>query len=119
MERDFRRRLEMNDPPPLDYQHPGALDLVRGLYEVSGKEIQLDSPEAAKWTKDWGYWDGIVKGPEKERDEALAHLLSMVGDARKALLPGYRLSRWEVAETEMHYTRQAYIASRIYPPKEN
>ncbi|WP_233854279.1 YqaJ viral recombinase family nuclease [Paraburkholderia sp. HD33-4] len=86
-ELDFWHHIERGTPPPLDYQHPTALGLMKRLYRnTNGQTVNLP-PEAEALHYARLDFDEHAKLMEKGSDAAKARLMDMMGDASIGLLP--------------------------------
>ena len=108
-------RIQRQDPPPPDFGHPGALDLVRNLYGTKAAgEVELSADHALAYaaledTK------ARIKALEAQRDELAAGLLHAMGTAAVGRLPGvdreltrseFRPLIWEPRDIEIAQERQ-------------
>jgi putative phage-type endonuclease len=108
-EATFWQHIERNEAPPLDYQHPTAIPMLKKLYpNTNGQTIKLPAEASAlHYTKlDFDEQEKLMHAGS---EAARARLLHMMGDASIGLLPNGGSYRRKVIE------RKAYeVASVTY-----
>jgi len=104
-ERDFMRRVREGDPPPLDYTHRTALDVIKKLYPGTNG-VRLIADERAIATRN--LMDEYTKAEKlaKERKDACkAQLLDIMGEAALLTFPDGKAFRRQVT------TRKGYMVA--------
>jgi putative phage-type endonuclease len=90
-ERDFMRRVEAQDPPEPDWEHPTTVDLLSSLEPV-GDVAVLDS-SAEVLVEQYEELGEEIKRAEAVRKEAKARLIFALGGAAEGDLPSGRVVR--------------------------
>ncbi|MFM0224145.1 YqaJ viral recombinase family nuclease [Paraburkholderia dipogonis] len=97
-ETSFWSHVERREPPPIDYDRPDAVRLLRKLYPGTGGGV-IDLPDEAM------HWHRVrvdagleAKAYEATQDGASAHLLHLMGDAAIGRLPDGTEYRRKVVE---------------------
>lgn len=116
-EADLWRRIQEGDEPDPDWKHPKTPALVSHLHGLAGGTVTLTSDATLDWEK---YEDlgrrikELTKPLEDERKVLKARVLHEMGDAAVGLLPGgeKQINRTQVAETDVAYTRKAFVNVR-------
>jgi putative phage-type endonuclease len=86
-EAEFWKFVEKNEAPPLDYQHPSAIGLLKKMYPgTDGSTIYLPAEaEALHYARmDFDEQEKLMKAGS---DAARARLMHMMGEASVGLLP--------------------------------
>lgn len=113
-ERDFMRRVREGDPPPLDYQHRTALDVVRKLYPgTNGKRIVADE-QAITWRRLMEKRGRMEAAAKASKEAYKARLLEHMGEAALLGFPDGKAFRRQKTKRAA-YTVEAtvYIDSRF------
>lgn len=98
IETELWDRIQRGDPPPPNYMHPGALELVKKLYGVEkGEEAILDVDISAAWERAQAIKEE-AKELGKELDGIKARVLHAMGNAEFGRVPllGIELVRGQV-----------------------
>lgn len=86
-ERDFMRRVREGDPPPLDYEHKTAIDVVKKLYPgTDGRRVEA-TEEAIQWRARMDAAAEREKFAKAEREGFKARLLDFMGEAALLAFP--------------------------------
>ena len=113
--RRFMKHLREGYPPPWDFSQKYELTAVKLLYKVVNTE-EVDLPlEAATYRNEMKLAQDEKKRAEAEIKRCQGELLAMAGNAGIAHLPGgtEKMVRSQVKESEIAYTRKAYITQRF------
>ncbi len=116
---EFWHRVQVGDPPDLDYEHRATNALIDWMHpQTDGRRIELP-PEALSWHEVLEDARAHVARYEKVKDAAKAHLKDLMGDAAIGALPdgsAYRRSErsrtYHNAEGEQ---RARYMALSFHP----
>jgi predicted phage-related endonuclease len=115
----FWSHVEKHEPPPLVYEQPAALPLLRKLYLGTKGETVHMPDDALHWHAVRMQADERAKHYEAVADGARAHLLDMVGPNAVGVLPdgsgGYR--RKEVTRKAYEVAQTTYMDFRFIKPK--
>ncbi len=113
-EAEFMRRVIEGDPPPLDYEHRTALDLLKRLYPgTNGKRIKA-TDQAMQWRVEMDEASELEKQGKATRKAYQARLLELMGEA--ALLDfsdGKSYRRQQVDKQAYTVGEQHYMDSRF------
>jgi predicted phage-related endonuclease len=116
--RDFWRDVDAgNEPAPV---YPGDAEFVCSLYKYAepGKVFDgRDSPELAALCAQYAEAAKREKLAKEDKDVAKAQMLTIIGDAERAMLPGFTISAGVIGECEVTYTRKAYRNFKLTPKK--
>lgn len=123
IEADLWGRIQREEPPPLDYRHPLALELVKGMYGgvAVGVETRIDDEAVLAWERVQRLKEEI-KLREIERDALTAKVQYAMGYAELAPLPnGYEIvrkcideTRWTQADIDQAATNLGKIKKDAY-----
>lgn len=94
LEAEFWRRVEDDDPPEPDWEHPDTPGLVRLLCRpLAGTTVELDA-FALALAQDYQSLGPQVRAMEKHRERVKGELIAILGTAETGLLPdGRRVTR--------------------------
>jgi putative phage-type endonuclease len=109
----FMCRVQANDPPLPDFQHPTTVELL-SLIEPERDSRMVATDEMVAWVEQYEVAGSAMKGLEKGRDEVKAKLLAAMGTNQYANLPDGRTLRRQKVERK-GYTVQpsSYVDFRI------
>jgi putative phage-type endonuclease len=80
-ERDFMRRVREGDPPPLDYKHRTAIDVVKKIYPgTNGKRMVADA-DAITCREAMAKWAADEAQAKRNKEACKAQLLDIMGEA--------------------------------------
>ncbi|CAG9265713.1 Phage-related protein predicted endonuclease-like protein [Burkholderia diffusa] len=97
-ERRFWMHVETREPPPLDYQHPTAIPLLKRIYTgTNGESIKLPAEAEAMHYARLDF-EEQAKLMQSGADAARARLLHLMGDASIGLLPNGGAYRRKIVE---------------------
>ncbi len=106
-------RIQNDDPPEPNWEHPRALELMKSLYDLKSGTSILLSPEAELT---WSVYESLKEEQKKLKrmeDAAKAKILGAIGDAEIGILPdGTKLIRKEVPRKEYTVDATSYIQLR-------
>lgn len=103
--RDFIRRVREGDPPPLDYQHRTAIDVVKKLYPGTNNQRLVATEDAIAWRTSMQEHAGIEKAAEAQKDAYKARLLESMGEAALLAFPDGKAFRRQKS------TRAGYVVN--------
>ena len=112
---DFWKQTE---PPAPDYQ--ADAEFISKLYQYAepGKVIDLSaSDKATKLASALSVLNEIKNNAERGADAVKAELLTLIGDAEKVTLAGYKISAGVVGPASISYERAAYRSFRLTESK--
>lgn len=113
-ERDFMRRVREGDPPPVDFDHPTALDLVKKLYPgTNGQRIVANETQAAlrRRREKASRIEALGK---RIKDQCTAQILDSMGEnALLAFDDGKAFRRQEVTRAAYSVGENKYIDGRF------
>lgn len=113
-ETELWERIENNDPPEPNWEHPRTHDLIRRLHgSVDGGLIVLSDEISACWDQ-YETLGQQIKDLESRRKMDLARVLHAIGDNYAGILQGGEriVRRKRIEATEISYTRGTYIDVR-------
>lgn len=113
-EREFMRRVREGDPPPLDYEHKTAIDLLRKLYPgTNGQRIKA-TEDACAWRERMQKAGELEKDAKATKDAFKARLLEFMGPNALLEFPDGKCFRRQETE-RAGYTVQAtkYVDARF------
>ena len=118
-ERELIERLENKEPPEANWSHPGALDLMKEVYEVKEESVQLDDLAADLWD-DIAEWKSSRSELDRKISSHKARLLGMIKDAAKGELPdGRTIKRKKIFRESVEVPAYSYVRmSCTKTPKE-
>jgi len=97
-EAEFARRVREGDPPPLDYEHRSALDLLRKLYPgTNGQRIEA-SEDAIQWRAAMDEFSAAEKDAKAGKEANRARLLEFMGEAALLAFPDGKCFRRKAIE---------------------
>ena len=97
-EREFMRRVELKDPPPVDGMDATS-DLIKRLYpQDSGKQVVLDAPELVTTAFDFLRYKGELDMAEEGKAQAANRLKAAIRDASEAIIPGFGRITWKTSK---------------------
>lgn len=109
-------------PPPTMPEDASVLIRLYNLAEPGKLYQGQDDAELAEFCAEYVKQGQIEKLAEEAKEVAKAKILQRIRTAEKAIVPGFNVSTWTVAETPITYVREAYRGFRVTakkPPKEN
>jgi putative phage-type endonuclease len=121
LEADLWERIQRQEPPAPDWQHPRTPELIRQLYGVtSGKTVELPTSVASLWVEQRDLGDEI-KMLEQKREALRAQVLHEMADASIATFPEavFELSRSEIHRKEYVVKECSFISIRERKVKVN
>jgi putative phage-type endonuclease len=95
-EREFARRVKDGDPPPLDYEHPTALDVMKRLHRGTNGVRLIASEGACGWRRKIERAQRIEKAAKARIDAYKSRLLEEMGDAALLAFPDGKCYRRQV-----------------------
>jgi putative phage-type endonuclease len=102
-ERDFMRRVRENDPPPLDYTHKTALDVIKKLYPGTNGTRLVATVESIEWRAAMDQAAEAEKLAKREKESYKARLLEFMGEAALLAFPDGKAFRRQTTN------RKSYI----------
>lgn len=116
---EFWRRIDNDDPPPVDYKVDSEFLIALNQSAVKGRVADVSqSQEVAELVSRYKSLSDSSKLIDEQKTEIKARLMEMIGDAEKAIGNGFSISMGTVAECPMNYVRSAYRQFRINFKKE-
>lgn len=97
-ERDFIRRVREGDPPPLDYQHKTATDVVKKMYPGTNGQRIVATAELIAIREAMMAADAAEKAAKREKDAYKARLLHEMGDAALLAFPDGKCLRRQITQ---------------------
>ncbi|CAK1344382.1 phage-type endonuclease [Burkholderia pseudomallei] len=118
-EHEFWQHVEERRPPPLDYEHPTSLPLLRRLYPgTNGETIELGE-DMVHWHHVKEQADDIVKQYQGVSQVARNHILEAIGSASVGRLPDGSAYRRKVVERKAYAVEAAtYVDCRHVKAKD-
>lgn len=95
-ERDFMRRVREGDPPPLDYQHKTALDVLKKLYPGTNGRRLSATQEAIAWRAAMQEHAEAEKAAKASKEAFRARLLELMGESALLAFPDGKVLRRQV-----------------------
>jgi putative phage-type endonuclease len=96
-ETEFWERVQAGNPPPVD-GHPRTTELFKKLYPSdTGKVLTIEAPELIHHAASLAKVKADLKELEEMKDQYENALKSAIGDASKAILPGFGEITWKQA----------------------
>lgn len=113
-EKDFARRVREGDPPPLNYEHRSALDLLKKLYPgTNGKRIVADK-QAELWRRRFDKAARLEKRAKEIKDAYKARMLELMGEAAiLAFADGKAYRRKRIEKKPYTVEPEPYIDARF------
>lgn len=102
-ERDFMRRVREGDPPPLDYAHKTALDVVKKMYPgTNGQRLIADvnAIAARKCMEECAEQEKLAK---RQKETFKAQLLDIMGEAALLAFPDGKAFRRQITTRKGYY----------------
>lgn len=116
---EFWDRVTNGDPPEMDFNRDAAFIARLFGHAEPGSFIDLrDNNRAAELAAEYHAAGRDEKAAKDRKEAAKAELLTIIGEAEKAAIPGFTLSAGVVAEAEISYVRKAYRNFRLTARKE-
>jgi predicted phage-related endonuclease len=113
-ERDFMRRVREGDPPPLDYAHKTALDVIKKVYPGTNGERLIADVNAIAARKCLEECAEAEKLAKKQKEAFKAQLLDVMGEAALLAFPDGKCLRRQKVERAGYYVEGAeYIDARF------
>lgn len=113
-ERDFMRRVREGDPPPVDFDHPTSLDLVKKLYPgTNGERIVADENLVAirRRREKAARIEALGK---RIKDQCTARLLDVMGDNAVLAFPDGKAFRRKLISKDAYSVEAIeYMDSRF------
>ena len=98
IERDFWRRVESKDPPPVDGSK-AATDILNFLYGDTGEGV-IDLPEESHgWVLDYFEFSQEEKMAKEQKDEASNRLKNLLKDNREGRIKNFKVI-WQPVTTQ-------------------
>jgi len=97
-EHDFWKRIEANDPPPLDYRASSAIPLLKRMYPGTNGETVRLPPEAEALHYTRMDFEEQAKLFETGANAAKARIMHLMGEASIGLLPNGGAYRRKIIE---------------------
>lgn len=117
-ERDFMRRVRENDPPPLDYAHNTALDVIKKLYPGTNGKRLVAPPEVVEWRNARDVFSEAEKAAKKEKDAFTTRLLEFMGDAAVLAFPDGKAFRRQTTKRKGYFVEPSeYVDCRMVKDK--
>lgn len=86
-EHDFMRRVREGDPPPLDYAHKTALDVVKKLYPGTNGARLIADTHAIAVRQEMERFTEAEKAAKQGKEARKAELLELMGEAALLAFP--------------------------------
>jgi putative phage-type endonuclease len=117
-EADFMRRVREGDPPPIDYTHRSALELLRRLYPgTNGKRMAANQLAIAK-REAMEQMAEAEKNAKAEKDAAKAWLLDFMGEAALLAFPDGKAFRRQTTKRAAYAVDATeYVDARMVKDK--
>lgn len=116
---EFWDRVANGQPPEIDFNRDAAFVAKLFGHAEPGSFIDLrDNNRAAELAAEYKRAADEAKAAADRKEAAKAELLTIIGEAEKAALPGFTLSAGVVGEAEINYTRKPYRNFRLTQRKE-
>lgn len=117
-EGDLWRRIQKNDPPPVDWHHPTTPDLIRKLHTGTDGEVITLSDESKEAWLEAEKLAKEIKEREERREVCKAKAIHELAEHFGGLLGDGRLIRrlW-MEETPVSYVRKGYWDVRAVKEK--
>jgi putative phage-type endonuclease len=101
-ERDFMRRVRAGDPPPLDFQHRTAIDVVKKIYPGTNGARIVASSEVFDWRTDMEVAAKIAKEHDEKAKALKARILNSMGEAAVLAFPDGKAIRRKLIEKKRY-----------------
>lgn len=112
--RDFMRRVREGDPPPLDYQHRTAVDVVKKIYTGTNGARLIANEQAIEWRTAMESAAAAEKAAKAEVQANRARLLELMGESALLAFPdGKAFRRQQVHKDEYTVAECDYIDTRF------
>lgn len=95
-ERDFMRRVREGDPPPLDYQHKTALDVIKKIYPGTNGQRLMADEKMIEIRMEREHWAAQEKLAKAEKEARTAQMLDFMGQAALLAFPDGKAFRRQV-----------------------
>lgn len=113
-ESDFVRRVREGDPPPIDFEHRNAIEVVRKLHPGTNGTRLIASSQAEHWRRKLDRVSRINKRVKAIETEAKAHLLAEMGEAALLAFPDGQAFRRQKTERKGYTVEPSiYIDTRF------
>ena len=113
-EREFMRRVREGDPPPLDYQHKTALDVVRKLYPGTNGVRLIANEDQTRWRELMQAAAAAESKAKAEKEGWKARLLESMSEAALLAFPdGKAFRRQETKRAAYTVDASVYVDSRF------
>lgn len=111
---DFMRRVRDGDPPPLDYQHRTAVDVVKKIYPGTNGVRLIANDDAIQWRTAMETAAAARKSALAEETAYKARLLELMGESAVLAFPdGKALRRQEISKDTYTVAASKYIDTRF------
>ncbi|CAJ4810485.1 phage-type endonuclease [Burkholderia pseudomallei] len=118
-EHEFWQHVEERRPPPLDYEHPMSLPLLRRLYPGTNGETMELGEDMVHWHHVKEQADHIVEQYKSVSQVARNHILEAIGSASVGRLPDGSAYRRKVVERKAYAVEAAtYVDCRHVKAKD-
>jgi putative phage-type endonuclease len=97
-ERDFIRRVREGDPPPLDYQHRTAIDVIKKLYPGTNNQRLVANDNAIAWRTEMVAAAEAGKAAWASSQEFRTRLLESMGEAALLAFPDGKCLRRQITQ---------------------
>lgn len=113
-ELEFIRRVRENDPPPLDSEHPTALELMKRVFPGTDGSIIPAPPEALEWRVELLEAVALENEAKKAKNGLRAKMLELMGSAALLEFPdGQCLRRQRVDKCAYTVAASSYMDLRF------
>lgn len=109
----FWEFVESGTPPPIDYQSPGALRIVKQLYPgTNGLTIDADA-QCIEYREQFEAAKEMIDAGDQARDSALAKLLAVMGESALLRFPDGRALRRQFTKRKAYgVAASEFVATR-------
>jgi putative phage-type endonuclease len=118
-ERELWERIQNGDPPPINWSHSRAIELVRELHQaVNSDTVSLSDESVAAWAE-YERLGAEIKTADARRDQLKARVLAEIGNAGFGDLgDGYMIKRSETIRKSYTVAETSFISARkVKAPK--
>jgi predicted phage-related endonuclease len=118
-EREFWRCVEAGTPPPVDFDSPSALAILRKMYPGTDGRRLTATPEQDAWRDVYAQADKWLTQYQNMVDGAKAHLLHAMGEAALLVFSdGMALRRQQVKRKGYTVPDSQYVDARFVKAKD-
>jgi hypothetical protein len=96
------RRVREGDPPPLDFQHRTAIDVVKKIYPGTNGARIVASSEAVDWRTEMEVAAKLAKENEEKAKSLKARILDSMGEAAVLAFPDGKAIRRKLIEKKSY-----------------